>query len=270
MTKVADRHMQITLKGQSIRLFYALREGKQPPWILIHGMGSSRLAYRPMMERWPLNSAVYAMDLPGFGGSGSLKTPHQMDDYVAAVGAFIDHLHLKEPLLLGHSFGGMVAGEALGMLASRVGGAVLVSSAGFFAPQHAMSPTPYPLINRIAIWITGWQHFGLRMVHALGVDPRTLTRQDRKRLQYGWRHAIEMARMRTFYEDPQFLEKILAAKRPVALIHGDRDPLFPLPNLCQVAGDSLPLWVMPEAGHLPYDKDLEGFLKILAEAINNF
>ena len=269
MAIIVDEQITIHLKGEALRLNFASCGHGDPAknWVLLHGMGSSRLAYRPMMERWPFPGKVYAVDLPGFGASGHLKQPHSLDDYVAAVGALMDERSIDHPVILGHSFGGLVAAEVIAQLPHRVKGGVLVSSAGFFPPQNALTPTRHVWLNRIGIWVTGLEYFGLRMVRALGLDPAILTRNDRRRLQYGWRHAIEMARMPKFYEDPDLLEKIVAAKRPIAFIHGDRDPLFPLAELRQVIGLTFPIWVMPSAGHLPYDTDLDYFLDILRQAV---
>lgn len=272
MAVVVDEQISIHLKGQTIRLNFALSgQGDfTKNWILIHGMGSSRLAYRPMMERWPFPGRVYAVDLPGFGASGHLKQPHSLDDYVTAVGALIGGRSIDRPVILGHSFGGLVAAEVIAQLPHLVKGGVLVSSAGFFPPQNAMAPTRHVWLNRIGIWATGFEYFGLRMVRALGLDPAVLTRNDRRRLQYGWRHAIEMARMPEFYDDPRLLEKVVAAKRPIVLIHGERDPLFPLSELRRVIGPTFPIWVMPGAGHLPYDTDLDQFLNILRQAVQSW
>jgi pimeloyl-ACP methyl ester carboxylesterase len=51
---------------------------------------------------------VIAPDLPGFGTSAPLKVEHSLDSYATWFKAFLDKLELKNPLVVGHSFGTLV------------------------------------------------------------------------------------------------------------------------------------------------------------------
>lgn len=260
---------RVQVHGESINLAYTRgsAEGPGTPVILVHGMGSSRLAYEPLLNAWPLPNPVYAVDLPGFGASPQLRQRQTERDYVEALHAFIDAVALDSVVLLGHSFGGMVVGDALACYPQSMKGAILVASAGFVPPSNVLQPSRSVCLNRLGIWITGFSYFGDRMVSALGMDPKTLTEGDRRRLRYGWRRAIEMARMGRFYESPKFFQGIVEVKRPVVLIHGERDPVFSLPKIREVVRDRFPILAMPEVGHLPFDQDLAGFLERLVEAM---
>lgn len=261
--------VRVRVHGESINLAYTRGSAPGPgaPVILVHGMGSSRLAYEPLLNAWPLPNPVYAVDLPGFGASPQLRQRHTQGDYVQTLYALIDALALDSVVLLGHSFGGMVAGDALARYPQSIKGAILVASAGFVPPSNVLQPGRSICLNRLGIWIAGFSYFGNRMVSALGMDPQVLTHDDRRRLRYGWRRAIEMARMGTFYESPNFFQGIVEAKRPIVLIHGARDPVFFLPKVQEVVGDRFPILTMPHVGHLPFDQDLPRFLDLLVEAM---
>lgn len=261
--------VRVQVHGESINLAYTAgtAPGSGHPVILVHGMGSSRLAYEPLMDAWPLQNPVYAVDLPGFGASPQLRQRHTERDYVEALHAFIDALALDTVVLLGHSFGGMVVGDALARYPQLIKGAILVASAGFVAPSNVLKPSRSICLNRLGIWITGASYFGDRMVSALGMDPKDLTDDDRRRLRYGWRRAIEMARMGAFYESPNFFQGLREAKRPVVIIHGARDPVFSLPKIREMVNDHFPIWTMPQVGHLPFDQDLQQFLALLVKAM---
>lgn len=51
---------------------------------------------------------VIAPDLPGFGTSEPLKVEHNLEAYAVWFKAFIEKLELKNPLVVGHSFGTLV------------------------------------------------------------------------------------------------------------------------------------------------------------------
>lgn len=259
----------VRVRGERIHLAYNVRPSHDsaPPVILIHGMGSSRLAYQPLMDSWPLKGAVYALDLPGFGASGHLRQRHTLNDYVEAIHEFVGAMGLDSVVLLGHSFGGMVVGEVVSCHPDQIVGAILVSSAGLVAPSNVLVPSRSICLNRIGIWVTGFSYFGDQMVSALGMNPSGLTADDRRRLRYGWVRAVEMARMGSFYEDKNFFQGILQSGRPIVLIHGERDPVFLVTAIRDVVGSKVPLWVMPKVGHLPFDQDPLRFRELLVDAL---
>lgn len=243
---------------RSIRLKNNLRiacmevaNGDQPV-LWIHGMGSYRETFHPLFRHPPVPGRHVAMDLPGFGHSSHLPRRHTLEDYAESVRDVAQQLGLEKPILVGHSFGGMVVGETLVHFPDAVGGAIFVSSAGWFDPENALVPTPYFWINRIGIWITGMDYFGRRMMASLGVEPDMLTTDDRRRLRFGWRHAYEMARMGQFYASPDFSRRVQGTGVPIGVIHGDRDLLFPLGRLKAELHDETPLWVIDGAGHVPF------------------
>lgn len=241
-------------------------DGGQETMLWIHGMGSYREAFHPLFTDPPVPARHIALDLPGFGDSGHLVRRHQLVDYAETVQSFLDALGIAQAVLIGHSFGGMVAGETLARFPERVSGAILISAAGWFDPSNALRPIRYAVINRVGIWITGMEPFGRRMLMALGVNPETVSKADRRRLKRGWRRAYEMARMGSFYHSENFAKRVLSQNCPVAVIHGDRDILFPLSRVQQEIGPYAPLWVIEGAGHLPFYSHPEHFRTAFQEA----
>lgn len=83
--------------------------GDGPPLVLLHGIGSSRAAWRPVLDRLAATHTVYAVDLPGFGDSPGLGgTPRQLAEAVAAA---LDDWGLDNPHVAGNSLGGWVGLE---------------------------------------------------------------------------------------------------------------------------------------------------------------
>ena len=255
----------ITLKNDLRIACMEVASGEEPV-LWIHGMGSYRETFHPLFRHPPVPGRHVAIDLPGFGHSSHLPRRHSLEDYAEAVRDAAEALGLQKPILVGHSFGGMVAGETLAQFPDAIGGAIFVSSAGWLNPENALAPTPYFWINRIGIWITGMDYFGRRMMTALGVDPDILTVDDRRRLRFGWRHAYEMARMGRFYESPDFSRRVQAAGPPIGVIHGDRDLLFPLGRVMAELNEDTPLWVIDGAGHVPFYSRPDAFARAFRSA----
>lgn len=89
------------------------RSGTGAPLVLLHGLGSSRQAWDPVMPALAGHFDVIAIDLPGFGGSEPV--PAQVEPrpaaLAAAVAGLLDELGITAPHLAGNSFGGWVALE---------------------------------------------------------------------------------------------------------------------------------------------------------------
>jgi pimeloyl-ACP methyl ester carboxylesterase len=227
--------------------------------VWIHGMGSYRETFHPVLRNPPVPGRHLALDLPGFGASSHLSRRHELSDYAKAVHDFLKATGASQATLVGHSFGGMVAGETLDRYPDCVRAVIAISSAGWIDPINALTPTAFTWINRVGIWITGMEFFGRRMLRVLGVDPQQLSAADRRRLQQGWRQSYEMARMGKFYHSDHFADRVLAADRPVAVIHGDRDPLFPLARVQTVVAGRARLWIIAGSGHVPFYSHPDAF-----------
>jgi pimeloyl-ACP methyl ester carboxylesterase len=89
------------------------RAGAGEPLVLLHGLGSSRAAWEPILPILSRRFDVFAFDLPGFGESdrlpeGTEPTPAAL---AAAVAATLHELDIIAPHIVGNSLGGWVALE---------------------------------------------------------------------------------------------------------------------------------------------------------------
>jgi pimeloyl-ACP methyl ester carboxylesterase len=110
------------------------RSGAGRPLLLLHGIGHSRVAWRPIAERLAERREIYAVDLPGHGKTplpeshGALGIP-ELTDHVER---FISELGLADrPDVAGNSLGGGIALELLRR--DAVGSAVALSPVGFWS-----------------------------------------------------------------------------------------------------------------------------------------
>ena len=75
--------------------------------VLLHGWGQNIEMMKPIGDN--LDSDVIIVDLPGFGKSSEPTYPWMVDDYVEAIKELLDNLKVKNPILIGHSFGGKIS-----------------------------------------------------------------------------------------------------------------------------------------------------------------
>ena len=125
------------------------RSGSGSPLLLLHGLGSSRAAWEPIVPALAEHADVLAVDLPGFGDSPPLPDGVEPSPkaLAAAVAAFLDGQGIAVPHVVGNSLGGWVALElaAIRPLAS----VTLLSPAG-------MWPGGTPSYCRVSLGATHW------------------------------------------------------------------------------------------------------------------
>jgi pimeloyl-ACP methyl ester carboxylesterase len=126
----------ITLRGGDFSVKY-YQVGSGEPLVFIHGAGGLP-AFTPELEALSQRFAVTAPLLPAFGSNGE---EHLHEDVLKLVfwgWDLIDALKIARPLLVGHSFGGMLAAEMAATEPSRVKKLVLVAPAGLYLEAHPM------------------------------------------------------------------------------------------------------------------------------------
>ena len=80
---------------------------KKDTVVLLHGWGQNIEMMKPIGDK--LDNDVIIVDLPGFGKSEEPKSAWMVDDYVEVLKKLLDKLKVKNPILIGHSFGGKIS-----------------------------------------------------------------------------------------------------------------------------------------------------------------
>lgn len=88
--------------------------GEGKPVVFLHGWGSSIEPFRCLMEPLKSTHRIIAIDFPGFGKSEMIESAWNVSDYVDVTLKFLNHLEIKDAILVGHSFGGRVIFKMVG------------------------------------------------------------------------------------------------------------------------------------------------------------
>lgn len=86
---------------------YGNKEGKDI--VLLHGWGQNIEMMDPVGRRLQDDFRITIIDFPGFGKSSEPKEAYTIFDYYELLDEFLNKLNIKNPILIGHSFGGRVA-----------------------------------------------------------------------------------------------------------------------------------------------------------------
>ena len=98
--------------------------------LLLHGFGGDLNSWLFAAPALAQGHTVYALELPGHGGSSKDVGAGDVDFLVDAVQQFLDSLELERVHLVGHSLGGLVAASAALRDPARALSLTLVASAG--------------------------------------------------------------------------------------------------------------------------------------------
>ena len=100
--------------------------GKGFPIVFIHGFCETHEIWREFTRPLANHFHVYALDLPGFGGTDLLPVPFSIDAVGDSVAQWLVQNKISKCLIVGHSLGGYVA------LSLAVRHAALIKAIGLF------------------------------------------------------------------------------------------------------------------------------------------
>jgi pimeloyl-ACP methyl ester carboxylesterase len=251
------------------------RSGTGAPLVLLHGIGSSRQAWDPVVAALTAHFTVIAVDLPGFGGSPPLPAHVEPSPaaLAAAVARLLDQLGVTVPHLAGNSLGGWVALE---LAAIRPAASLtLLSPAGLW---HGDTP----LYGRVSLRATRWL-----ARHSAGLLSRLVDYRLGRALILGQTHGRPMrltagyarAAIDAMGTCPGFDDVLDATIRrryqatapigaPVTIAFGSRDRLL-LPHQSRHLGQLPPgthVAALPRCGHLPMADDPAAVTAVIIES----
>ncbi|WP_079032480.1 alpha/beta fold hydrolase [Streptomyces specialis] len=272
---------RVTVQGISTLYFEA---GEGPVILLIHGNATTPRDWWRIMRELSATHRVVAPALPGYGDTGPLGNvrPARL---VAFLTAFLDELGVDRVIAVGHSFGGLLAGEFTLTHPGRVTRLVLADSAGL---GRAVSPVliaqsllPPPVATALVKALT---LPGADVARVLGLA--TQFRQPWRVPLFVWVSQLRLSHAPTFLRTSFTVIRVgvgLLGQRfvltgrldeirvPTLLIWGLTDSEFPVWQAWSAA-QRLPLGrvvVIPGAGHPSYLECHEEFVDALAPFIRD-
>lgn len=233
-----------------------IQRGHGKSVLILHGWGTNIESFNHIIEDLSSYYQVTALDFPGFGLSEEPAKPYALSQYAELTQAFIEHLGLEKPVVMGHSFGGRVAIKMSEKVAYEK--LILVNSAGI-KPKRKSSYY--------------FKVYGFKGIRTLGKLPlfsyilaEPIRAYSEKYSSQDYKQASSMMKMvlsKVVNEDlKHYLPHI---ESPTLLIWGDQDTATPLQD-AKLMSSLIPdsgLVVFEGAGHFTYLEQPSRFLTII-------
>ncbi len=249
-----------------VRINYVVA-GSGPTVLLLHGANIG-------WGQWYLNIAalaqhftVYAIDLPGAGGSDKLafRVCDLEKDFVDIVDAFVKDRKLTKIHIVGHSFGGWIALKLALKAVTYLDKIVLVDSLGFtnymprkyrlisirffamFLSKTVMKPTKENMKEFLADVMYDVSALKAEFVEYFheGIH--------KERLSHPFMLINRLSGLFKMNNELLLVDQFWKIDRPTLLIMGEKDPLIPLAKVSKVANliRGVQLEVFSKTGHAP-------------------
>jgi len=124
-----------TFKSNGVDLHYLRTGGDKPPVILLHGLMLNGACWTPLARALEKDYDVIMPDARGHGLSSAPSHGYSYENLAIDVVNLIDALGITNPVLLGHSMGGMTAAVAANLQPQRLRGLILADPT-FLTPER--------------------------------------------------------------------------------------------------------------------------------------
>lgn len=227
-------------------LYYSIHQetgAEYPPVVLIHGAGGMHLYWPPEVRRLR-GHTVYALDLPGHGKSDTRDGQQTTSDYARYLVHWLDSLHLRRAVIVGHSMGSAIALELALYHPEYVVGLILLGAGARLRvhPQlmtFAADPTTF---YKTADLLVEWS-FSPCAPQRLVELAASRMEEVRQSVLYG--DLLACSRF-------DVMDRLAGIQQPTLVICGADDQMTPV-RYAQYLATSIPdaqLCVIPGAGHM--------------------
>jgi pimeloyl-ACP methyl ester carboxylesterase len=120
----------VAVSRDGIPVAFEVHGSGTPTLVFVHGWSCDRSYWRGQLNSFAQRYQVVAIDLAGHGQSGTGRASWTMAAFGEDVAAVIEHLDVRETVLIGHSMGGDVIVETALRLRTQVTGLVWVDTYG--------------------------------------------------------------------------------------------------------------------------------------------
>ncbi len=137
-------------KYDDINLYYEKYGNSNKSIIILPGWGNTRPTFSYMINFLKNYFTVYIIDYPGFGNTLFPNRDLTIYDYSLLIYEWIKYLNIKDPILIGHSFGGRIITTLLGYYNYKFSSVIYLNSAGI-KPKIKFKTRLYKLLKKLSI-----------------------------------------------------------------------------------------------------------------------
>ncbi|HEV8673494.1 MAG TPA: alpha/beta hydrolase [Methylomirabilota bacterium] len=258
MPTIVERDVKIET-GTSLRIREAAGapgpDGRLTPLVCIHGFSLSGLIYERLLAGLPAGYRAIAVDQRGFGDSARPPAGYTIPEFAADNAALLDALGIDRAVVMGHSYGGMVAQQFAVAYPERLLALVPVGTWAHVPPAFGLGED---VGSRLELWRTRGnvpEAFTGRIERY--VLARNVTAEEKARflaIAMGAGTTALIETLTDIYTRPCLtLDQLAAIRAPTLVMAGAEDTIITVPAARRLA-DAIPgseLVVISDSGHTP-------------------
>ena len=220
----------IVVDGRRLRIDVRPGTGRQPPLLLVNGVGASLELFQPFVDALDPAVEVIRFDVPGVGGSPLPGLPYRFTGLCRLMAHLLSALGHDEADVLGISWGGGVAQHFATFQRHRCRRLVLVATAtgSLMVPARpsvlAKMVTPRRYLDRRYLWENAGDLYGGSARSQPDSISALMHAENRVGPALGYVYQLAAG---AGWTSLPFLPLI---RQPTLILSGDDDPLIPLAN----------------------------------------
>lgn len=224
--------------------------------VFIHGWGATAKIFETVFYYLKDDFNIHYFDLPGFGNT-TIEKVMTLKDYAEFVFKFLEKNNIKEPIIIGHSFGGAIAIKLALLYPGNISKLILVSASAIRQRRYKII-----LIKKISDFIKPFLPEKLRklILKILRLDKTDYAKIDSPKLKKTFKNIIN--------DDLSIY--LPTIKIPTLVIWGEKDNITPLTE-GELMAKLIPnarLLVIKNAGHFRFLEKPEEFAIHIKKFIN--
>ena len=224
--------------------------------VFIHGWGVNSKIFETVFYYLKNDFEIYVPDLPGFGNTPIEKVMN-LKNYAEFVYKFLKEKNVKEPIIIGHSFGGAVATKFSLLYPGEILKLILVSASAIRQPRRKMI-----LLKKSADILKLFLSEKMRklILKLLGYDKMDYAQIENKELKETFKRVIGED-LRPYFH---------LINTPTLVIWGEKDKITPIAEGKIIAENisGAKLKIIKNAGHFAFLEKPEEFIKLIKEFAN--
>jgi pimeloyl-ACP methyl ester carboxylesterase len=247
--------------------------GEAPTFVLLHGSMFNANTWNEVRGFFAEQGRVIAYDQIPYGlseklvdGDWSARNPYSTEAGVDQLFALLDALGEDDVVVVGNSFGGVLAAQAALEHPDRVEALVLVDAAVYVQEEMPAWLMDLPQVQRLGPIFTRWLGRDEGFIRQTYADPDRITAERMALTQTltrveDWDRALWAYLRAWSAEPPAVANRVSEIQQPVLVITGDSDTVVHVEDSERLEAE-LPyaeLVVLPDCGHVPQEECPDAF-----------
>jgi len=222
------------------KIYYEHSKKGKETLIFIHGWGHNHTVWNKETNFFSSKYSTLTLDIRGHGESGKPEeiSSYKLENFARDIEEIIKKNKIKQPILIGHSLGGMITLKFIEIFPKTAKAIILIDATHKNPLEGRYSQTTSKLTEKVIEFI--FKHKHIQKKHFKNVD---FSKFKKHSDIYYWLKGLEVTPTKSLlaclkemleFDETKILHKI---KIPTLIIWGDKDTIIPLNQIKEMNKD---------------------------------